>query len=73
MAKPGRVYWKGALRLSLVTIGVEIYPAVETASEISFNQIHKPSGKRKAAKKTGAKRARRRTTTTTRRRTAKAR
>ena len=39
MAKPGRVYWKGALRLSLVTIGVEIYPAVETASEISFNQI----------------------------------
>ena len=46
MAKPGRVYWKGALRLSLVTIGVEIYPAVETASEISFNQIHKPSGKR---------------------------
>jgi len=46
MAKPGRVYWKGTLRLSLVTIGVEIYPAVETASEISFNQIHKPSGKR---------------------------
>jgi DNA end-binding protein Ku len=46
MAKPGRVYWKGMLRLSLVTIAVEIYPAVETASEISFNQIHKPSGKR---------------------------
>jgi DNA end-binding protein Ku len=46
MAKPGRVYWKGTLRLSLVTIGVEIYPAVETAAEISFNQIHKPSGKR---------------------------
>jgi DNA end-binding protein Ku len=46
MAKPGRVYWKGTLRLSLVTIAVEIYPAVETASEISFNQIHKPSGKR---------------------------
>jgi DNA end-binding protein Ku len=46
MAKPGRVYWKGMLRLSLVTIAVEIYPAVETAAEINFNQIHKPSGKR---------------------------
>jgi DNA end-binding protein Ku len=46
MAKPGRVYWKGTLRLSVVTIAVEIYPAVETAAEISFNQIHKPSGKR---------------------------
>lgn len=41
-----RAYWKGHLRLSLVSIAVEIYNAVDTSSEISFRQIHKPSGKR---------------------------
>ena len=41
-----RAYWKGFLRLSLVSIAVEIYNAVETKSEISFRQIHKPSGRR---------------------------
>jgi len=38
--------WKGHLRLSLVSIPVELYSAVETAESISFNQIHKPTGKR---------------------------
>ncbi len=46
MAKKHRAYWKGYLRLSLVTIGVEIYNAVESKSDISFRQIHKPSGRR---------------------------
>lgn len=46
MPKSARAYWKGFLRLSLVTIGVEIYNAVETKADISFRQIHKPSGKR---------------------------
>lgn len=46
MAKKHRAYWKGYLRLSLVTIAVEVYNAVESASDISFRQIHKPSGKR---------------------------
>jgi DNA end-binding protein Ku len=46
MARPGRAYWKGFLRLSLVTIAVEVYNAVDNAAEISFNQIHKPTGKR---------------------------
>ena len=41
-----RAYWKGYLRLSLVTINVEIYSAVEAGAEISFRQIHKPSGQR---------------------------
>lgn len=44
--KRARAYWKGFLRLSLVSIGVEIYNAVESAAEISFRQIHKPSGRR---------------------------
>jgi DNA end-binding protein Ku len=46
MAVPGRAYWKGFLRLSLVSIGVAVYNAVDTAAEIKFNQIHKPTGKR---------------------------
>ncbi len=46
MARPGRAYWKGFLRLSLVTIAVEVYNAIDTAADISFNQIHKPTGKR---------------------------
>jgi len=46
MPKSARAYWKGFLRLSLVTIGVEIYNAVENKADISFRQIHKPSGKR---------------------------
>jgi DNA end-binding protein Ku len=46
MAKRHRAYWKGYLRLSLVTIAVEVYNAVESKNEISFRQIHKPSGKR---------------------------
>jgi DNA end-binding protein Ku len=41
-----RAYWTGFLRLSLVSIAVEIYNAVESKSEISFRQIHKPSGRR---------------------------
>ncbi len=41
-----RAYWKGFLRLSLVSIAVEVYTAVDTKSEISFRQIHKPSGRR---------------------------
>ncbi|MCA3574304.1 MAG: Ku protein [Aestuariivirga sp.] len=46
MPRPGRAYWKGVLRLSLVSIPVEVYNAVETSSSVALNQIHKPSGKR---------------------------
>jgi DNA end-binding protein Ku len=46
MPRPGRAYWKGVLRLSLVSIPVEVYNAVDASSEIHLNQIHKPSGKR---------------------------
>jgi DNA end-binding protein Ku len=46
MATDGRAYWKGVLRLSLVSIPVEIFNAVDSSTEIKFNQIHKPSGKR---------------------------
>lgn len=46
MPKRARAYWKGFLRLSLVTIGVEIFNAIESKADISFRQIHKPTGKR---------------------------
>jgi DNA end-binding protein Ku len=41
-----RAQWKGFLRLSLVTIAVELYNAVEAGADIGFNVIHAPSGKR---------------------------
>lgn len=40
-----RPVWKGQLRLSLVSIAVEMYTATVTGTRISFRQIHKPSGK----------------------------
>ncbi|NMG41293.1 Ku protein [Chelativorans sp. ZYF759] len=40
-----RPVWKGQLRLSLVSIPVEMYSATNSGSSISFRQIHKPSGK----------------------------
>lgn len=41
-----RSYWRGYLRLSLVTIGIELYSAVSSASSLALHQIHKPSGQR---------------------------
>lgn len=43
---PARAYWKGHLRLSLVTIGVQLYTAVDHAETIRLNQIDRKSGKR---------------------------
>ena len=40
-----RAYWKGQIRLALVSIPVEIYPATRSGASISFRQIHEPSGK----------------------------
>ena len=45
MAAPKRAYWKGYLRLSLVSIGVEIFSATRT-SRLSLHQVHKPSEQR---------------------------
>ena len=41
-----RAYWSGQIRLALVSIPVEIYPATRTAGRIGFNMVHEPSGKR---------------------------
>ena len=41
-----RAYWKGQIRLALVSIPVEIFSATKSGASIAFNQIHEPSGKR---------------------------
>ena len=41
-----RPMWKGQLRLSLVSINVEMFPAHKSGAKTAFNQIHKPTGKR---------------------------
>ena len=41
-----RAYWKGQIRLALVSIPVEIFTATRSGATIAFNQIHEPTGKR---------------------------
>jgi hypothetical protein len=41
-----RAYWQGQIRLALVSIPVEIYTATKSGAQISFHQIHEPSGQR---------------------------
>jgi DNA end-binding protein Ku len=40
-----RPIWKGQIRLSLVSIPVEMFSATQSARKIAFRQIHEPSGK----------------------------
>jgi DNA end-binding protein Ku len=42
---PARAYWQGQIKLALVSIPVEIYPATKSGPAISFRQIHEPTGK----------------------------
>lgn len=46
MPSRARAYWQGYLRLSLVSIGVELYAATASAETTALHQIHKPSGRR---------------------------
>ena len=40
-----RASWQGQIRLALVSIPVELYPATKSGASISFRQIHEPTGK----------------------------
>lgn len=40
-----RALWKGQLRLSLVSIPVEVFSATKAGARFAFRQIHEPSGK----------------------------
>jgi DNA end-binding protein Ku len=41
-----RAYWNGHLRLSLVTIGIELHSAIKSSAAMPLHQIRQPSGKR---------------------------
>src|SRR5688572_264212 len=41
-----RPTWRGVIKLALVSIPVEIYPATKSGKSIAFHQVHEPSGKR---------------------------
>jgi DNA end-binding protein Ku len=41
-----RAYWKGYLRLSLVSCPIALYPASSSAERVSFNRINKKTGNR---------------------------
>jgi DNA end-binding protein Ku len=40
-----RATWQGQIRLALVSIPVEIYPATKSGASVQFRQIHEPTGK----------------------------
>jgi DNA end-binding protein Ku len=42
----GRPYWSGQLRMSLVSFGIQLYPATNPQAGITFHQIHRESGQR---------------------------
>lgn len=44
-AMAARAYWKGQIRLALVSIPVEIYSVTKSGAAVTFRQIHEPSGK----------------------------
>jgi DNA end-binding protein Ku len=41
-----RAYWKGYLRLSLVSCPIQLFPATGESEKVSFNQINKETGNR---------------------------
>src|SRR5262245_12819210 len=36
-----RATWKGAIRISLITIPIRVFPATNPASDVSFRQLHR--------------------------------
>jgi len=41
-----RAIWRGQIRLALVSIPVELFPATRSGAAIQFHQVHEPTGKR---------------------------
>ena len=42
----GRPYWSGQLKMSLVSFGIQLYPAIDLQAGIAFHQIHRETGQR---------------------------
>ena len=45
-ARGSQPVWSGNLRFALVVVPVRIYAAIQAGAQISFHQVHQPSGKR---------------------------
>src|SRR5215467_1133232 len=41
-----RAFWKGYLKLSLVSCPIALYPAASSTERVSFNRINKKTGNR---------------------------
>jgi DNA end-binding protein Ku len=41
-----RAIWRGQIRLALVSIPVELYPATKSGAAIQFHQVYEPTGQR---------------------------
>jgi len=41
-----RPYWSGTIRVSLVSLSVDMFTALDARSKIAFHQIYKPTGER---------------------------
>jgi DNA end-binding protein Ku len=53
-----RAYWKGYLKLSLVSCPIALYPATSEREKISFHQLNKNTGHRIKYRKVDAERRR---------------
>jgi DNA end-binding protein Ku len=42
----GRPYWSGQFKISLVSFGIQLFPATNPQSEVTFHQIDRSSGER---------------------------
>ncbi len=42
----GRPYWSGQLKISLVSFGIQLYPATNAQSGVTFHQIDRATGQR---------------------------
>src|SRR5712691_4390395 len=43
---PARAYWKGYLKLSLVSCPIALYPGTSSTERVSFRQVNKKTGNR---------------------------
>jgi DNA end-binding protein Ku len=42
----GRPYWSGQMKVSLVSFGIQLYPATDSQSGVTFHQIDRSTGER---------------------------
>jgi DNA end-binding protein Ku len=42
----GRPFWSGQLKISLVSFGIELYPAVDSRAGVTFHQLDRETGER---------------------------